>query len=101
MTLETGFKLGPYEIIDAAGAGGMGEVYKAKDSRLDRFVAIKVLPSNMALNDDIKARFAREAKAISSLNHPNICILHDIGNENGIDYLVMEFLEGETLAERD
>jgi len=100
MALENGKKLGPYEIIEPAGVGGMGEVYKARDTRLDRTVAIKVLPESMALNADLKARFDREAKAISSLNHPNICTLHDIGSEDGVDFLVMEFLEGETLAER-
>lgn len=100
MALENGKKLGPYEIVEPAGVGGMGEVYKARDTRLDRTVAIKVLPESMALNADLKSRFDREAKAISSLNHPNICTLHDIGSEEGIDFLVMEFLEGETLAER-
>ena len=100
MALDTGLKLGPYEIVSAAGAGGMGEVYRAMDTRLDRTVAIKVLPQSMAINADMKSRFEREAKAISSLNHPNICTLHDIGNHQGIDYLVMEFLEGETLSER-
>lgn len=100
MPLDPGKKLGPYEIIEQAGAGGMGEVYKAKDTRLDRTVAIKVLPTQLTANADIKLRFEREAKAISSLNHPNICILHDLGNENGIEYLVMEYLEGDTLYER-
>ena len=100
MALDTGLKLGPYEIISAAGAGGMGEVYRATDTRLDRTVAIKILPQTMAVNADLKSRFEREAKAISSLNHPNICTLHDIGNHQGIDYLVMEFLEGETLGQR-
>jgi len=100
MALENGKKLGPYEIMEPAGVGGMGEVYKARDTRLDRTVAIKVLPDSMALNADLKTRFDREAKAISSLNHPNICTLHDIGSEEGVDFLVMEFLEGETLADR-
>ena len=100
MALEAGQNLGPYEIIEQAGAGGMGEVYKAKDTRLDRIVAIKVLPATFALNEDIKQRFEREAKTISSLNHPNICTLYDVGQENGLQYLVMEFLEGETLSER-
>jgi serine/threonine protein kinase len=100
MALSKGHKLGPYEIESAAGAGGMGEVYKAKDTRLDRTVAIKVLPSHAALNADARTRFEREAKTISSLNHPNICTLHDVGNQDGIDYLVMEFLEGETLEDR-
>jgi serine/threonine protein kinase len=100
VTLAAGQKLGPYEIEGAAGAGGMGEVYKAKDTRLDRIVAIKVLPTRTAQNADLRARFEREAKAISSLNHPNICTLFDVGHESGIDYLVMEYLEGETLGER-
>jgi serine/threonine protein kinase len=100
MSLVSGQKLGPHEIIEAAGAGGMGEVYKAKDTRLDRTVAIKVLPAPTAHNADLRARFEREARAISSLNHPNICTLYDIGHEGGMDYLVMEFLEGETLGER-
>ena len=100
MSLAAGHKLGPYEIIEKAGAGGMGEVYKANDPRLNRTVAIKVLPANIAGNPELKERFEREAKAISSLNHAHICTLYDIGKENGIDYLVMEFLEGETLAAR-
>jgi Tol biopolymer transport system component/predicted Ser/Thr protein kinase len=98
--LSTGNKLGPYEIISALGAGGMGEVYKAKDSRLDRTVAIKVLPTSSTANEDLRQRFEREAKAVSSLNHPNICILYDVGHQDGIDYLVMEYIEGETLAVR-
>jgi Tol biopolymer transport system component len=98
MSLTPGSKLGPYEIESAAGAGGMGEVYRARDSRLDRVVAIKVLPTGIADNPDLRARFEREAKAISSLNHPNICTLHDVGHENGTEYLVMEYIEGETLA---
>ncbi|KAA3632146.1 MAG: hypothetical protein DWP97_11635 [Calditrichaeota bacterium] len=100
MSLNAGQTLGPYKIIEQAGAGGMGEVYKAEDTRLDRTVAIKVLPATFALNDDIKARFQREAKVISSLNHPNICTLYDVGEEKGLQYLVMEFIEGETLAEK-
>lgn len=100
MALESGFKLGPYEIIEAAGAGGMGEVYKARDTRLDRIVAIKILPQSMSVNPDLRARFEREAKAISSLNHPNICTLHDVGQQDGLDYLVMEYLDGETLVDR-
>ncbi len=100
MPLNKGHKLGPYEIEAPAGAGGMGEVYRAKDTRLDRTVAIKVLPQRTAVNEDQRARFEREAKVISSLNHPNICILHDIGHQEGIDYLVMEYLEGESLEER-
>jgi eukaryotic-like serine/threonine-protein kinase len=100
MSLEVGQKLGPYEIVEQAGAGGMGEVYKAKDTRLDRIVAVKILPASLANNEDFKERFEREAKAISSLNHPRICTLFDIGQEDGVDYLVMEFLEGETLSEK-
>ena len=78
----------------------MGEVYRARDTRLDRTVAIKILPSHLSANTEAKQRFDREARAISSLNHPNICTLHDVGHQDGIDYLVMEFLEGETLADR-
>ncbi len=100
MALEAGQKLGPYEIIAQAGAGGMGEVYKANDTRLDRIVAIKVLSTSIAQSVDFKARFEREAKAISSLNHSNICTLYDVGHQDGLDFLVMEFLEGETLSER-
>jgi serine/threonine protein kinase len=100
LTLAIGTKLGPYLIEAAAGAGGMGEVYKAKDTRLDRSVAIKVLSTQIADNADLRQRFDREAKAISSLNHPNICTLHDVGHQDGIDYLVMEYLDGETLASR-
>ncbi|MBI5265781.1 MAG: serine/threonine-protein kinase [candidate division Zixibacteria bacterium] len=100
MALNKGQSLGPYEILEPAGAGGMGEVYKARDTRLDRTVAVKVLPEATIGNEDLRSRFDREAKAISSLNHPNICTLHDVGHQDGIDFLVMEYLEGETLAER-
>jgi serine/threonine protein kinase len=100
MSLAPGTKLGPYEILTPIGAGGMGEVYKARDSRLERTVAIKVLPSHLSSNPDLRARFEREAKAISALQHANICVLHDVGQEAGIDFLVMEYLEGETLAAR-
>ena len=100
MPLSTGTKLGPYEILSAAGAGGMGEVYRARDTRLDRTVAIKVLPEQFSQNADLRQRFEREARAISSLNHPNICTLHDVGHQDGIDYLVLEYLEGESLAAR-
>jgi serine/threonine protein kinase len=93
-------KLGPYEVHSQLGAGGMGEVYRARDTRLDRSVAIKILPAHLSSNPDLKVRLEREARAISSLQHPHICVLHDIGHQDGIDYLVMEFLEGETLAER-
>ncbi len=100
MTLARGTKLGAYEVLEPLGAGGMGEVYRAKDTRLDRTVAIKVLPEHVAQDADLRQRFEREAKTISSLNHPNICTLHDIGSENGVDFLVMEYIEGETLAQR-
>ena len=100
MALQPGTKLGPYEVINAIGSGGMGEVYRARDTRLDRTVAIKVLSSALSADSELKGRMQREARAISSLNHPHICTLYDIGQENGIDFLVMEFLLGESLAER-
>src|SRR5574341_499 len=100
MSLETGTKLGPYEITGAVGAGGMGEVYRARDTRLGRDVAIKVLPENFAKDAILKERFQREAKTISSLNHPNICTLYDVGHQDGTDFLVMELLEGDSLAQR-
>src|SRR5450432_1386746 len=98
MSLSTGMRLGPYEILAPIGAGGMGEVYKARDTRLNRNVAIKVLPSELAGHSELRQRLEREARAVSSLSHPHICALYDIGNQDGIDYLVMEYLEGETLA---
>lgn len=100
MTLQTGTKLGPYEILAALGSGGMGEVYRAKDTRLNRTVAIKVLPSHLSSNPDLRQRFEREARTVSSLNHPHICTLHDIGHQDGIDFIVMEYIEGETLTHR-
>ena len=100
MDLTAGTKFGPYEIQDKLGAGGMGEVYRARDTRLDRTVAVKVLPSHLASNPDFKIRFQREARAISALQHPHICVLHDVGSQDDVEYLVMEFLEGETLADR-
>src|SRR5574341_1062935 len=100
MPLESGTKLGPYEITGAVGAGGMGEVYRARDTRLGRDVAIKVLPEAFAKDAILKERFEREAKTISSLNHPNICTLYDVGHQDGTDFLVMELLEGESLAQR-
>ncbi len=100
MTLLKGTRLGPHEVVSPLGAGGMGEVYRARDTRLDRSVAIKVLPKHLAENVEARARFDREARAISSLNHPNICTLYDVGHQDGVDYLVMELLEGESLAER-
>jgi eukaryotic-like serine/threonine-protein kinase len=98
--LNAGTKLGPYEILSAIGAGGMGEVYRARDTRLNRTVAIKVLPTHLADKPELRERFEREARTIASLNHPHICTLFDIGRQDGIDYLVMEYLEGETLAQR-
>jgi len=102
MPLTSGSKLGPYEIVSPAGAGGMGEVYKAKDTRLDRLVAIKIVSGDVTQNSELRQRFEREARALSSLSHPNICALYDIGQveANGSEYLVMEYLEGETLAKR-
>ena len=96
MTIAPGSRLGPYEIVALIGAGGMGEVFRARDTRLDRSVAIKVLPAELAQNEQFRLRFDREAKTISQLNHPNICTLYDVGD----GYLVMELLEGESLAER-
>src|SRR5467141_1329784 len=100
MPLGAGVRLGPYEITSPLGAGGMGEVYRARDTRLDRTVAIKVLPTHLAASPERRQRFEREAKAISCLSHPHICVLHDVGRHDGIDFLVMEYLEGETLADR-
>ncbi len=100
MALTAGNKLGPYEILSPLGAGGMGEVYRARDSRLGRDVAIKVLAQHLSSDPALKERFEREARAISSLNHQRICTLYDLGHQDGVDFLVMEFLEGETLAER-
>jgi Tol biopolymer transport system component len=100
MPILPGRRLGPYEILSSTGAGGMGEVYRARDTRLDRIVAIKVLPTHLADRSELRERFEREARVIASLNHPHICTLHDIGQQDGIDYLVMEYLEGETLAQR-
>jgi eukaryotic-like serine/threonine-protein kinase len=95
-----GARLGPYQLVASLGAGGMGEVFKANDTRLDRTVAIKVLPAHLASDPEAKARFEREAKAIAALNHPHICTLHDVGQADGTDFLVMELVEGETLATR-
>ena len=100
MSLSTGTRLGPYEILTPLGAGGMGEVYKARDTRLDRTVAIKVLPEHLSQKPQLRERFEREARAVSSLNHSNICTLHDVGQQDDVDYLVMEYLEGDTLAQR-
>jgi Tol biopolymer transport system component len=100
MSLVSGTRLGPYEILTPLGAGGMGEVYRARDIRLERAVAIKILPAQFSADPVRKQRFEREAKTISSLNHPHICTLHDVGSQDGVDYLVMECVEGETLAKR-
>ena len=100
MALASGTKLGPYEILSPLGAGGMGEVYRARDTRLDRSVAIKVLPSHLSADPGLKQRLERESKAISALQHPNICTLFDVGSQDGVDFLVMELLEGQTLADR-
>ncbi|MDZ4806175.1 MAG: serine/threonine-protein kinase [Candidatus Eisenbacteria bacterium] len=100
MTLTSGTRLGPYEIVSPVGAGGMGEVYRARYTRLGRDVAIKVLPQHLSSSPDLRTRFEREARTISSLNHPHICVLHDVGREGDTDYLVMEMIEGETLADR-
>ncbi len=100
MPISPGARLGSYEVLSLLGAGGMGEVYKARDTRLDRTVAIKVLPSHLADKPQLRERFEREARAVASLNHPHICTLYDIGEQDGIHFLVMEYLEGETLAQR-
>ena len=100
MPLPVGARLGPYEIVSLAGQGGMGEVYRARDTRLNRIVALKVLPTHLWANPKAKQRFDREAQVISSLNDANICTIYDVGHQDGIDFLVMEYLEGETLADR-
>lgn len=100
MALPPGTRIGSYEVFSLIGAGGMGEVYRATDTRLDRSVAIKVLPSDLAADPVFRASFAREARTISSLDHPHICALHDVGESDGTAYLVMQYLEGETLAAR-
>src|SRR6202795_4450465 len=100
MALTSGTKLGPYEIVSPLGAGGMGEVYRARDARLERDVAVKVLPANLSSDPTLRQRLEREAKAISKLSHPHICTLHDIGHQDGMDFLVMELLDGETLEQR-
>jgi Tol biopolymer transport system component/predicted Ser/Thr protein kinase len=100
MAVQVGQRLGPYEILFAIGAGGMGEVYRARHTRLDRIVAVKVLSDHLAGRAELRERFEREARTVASLNHPHICTLHDIGHQDGSDFLVMEYLEGETLAER-
>jgi serine/threonine protein kinase len=100
MPLAPSTHLGPYEIVAPLGVGGMGEVYRARDTRLERTVAIKILPPQFSSDPIRKQRFEREAKTVSSLNHPHICVLYDIGHQDGMDYLVMECVEGETLATR-
>jgi len=100
MALTAGTKVGPYTVSGLIGQGGMGEVYQTRDTKLDPDVALKVLPEHVAADPDLKQRFEREAKAISSLNHPHICTLYDIGSQDEIDFLVMEYLEGDTLAQR-
>src|SRR5437588_11340574 len=99
MPIAVGTKLGPYELLALAGAGGMGEVYRARDTRLDREVAIKILPQHLSSSGKFRERFEREARAISSLKHPNICTLYDVGHQDGSDYLVLEYLEDESLAD--
>lgn len=100
MALTSGTKLGPYEILGPLGAGGMGEVYRARDTRLERDVAIKVLAANLSSDPSLRLRLEREAKAISKLSHPHICTLHDIGHQDGVDFLIMELVEGETLEHK-
>src|SRR5260370_7988863 len=100
MGLTCGTKLGPYEIVSPLGAGGMGEVYRARDTRLDRDVAVKVLRTSLSSDLSLRQRLEREAKAASKLSHPHICTLHDIGHQDGVDFLVMELVEGETLEHR-
>jgi len=100
VALTSGARLGPYEILTPLGAGGMGEVYRARDTRLDRAVAIKILPPHLSEDPILRQRFEREARAISSLNHPHICLLYDVGKQDGTQFLVMECVEGETLAKR-
>ncbi|HEV8230940.1 MAG TPA: protein kinase, partial [Thermoanaerobaculia bacterium] len=100
MPLTDGTRLGPYELVAPIGVGGMGEVYRAKDTRLDRTVAVKVLPAHLSASAESRQRFEREAKTISQLSHPHICALYDVGNQDGVEFLVMEYLEGETLSDR-
>src|SRR3977135_364248 len=100
MSVKAGTRLGHDEILSAIGAGGMGEVYRARDTRLERAVAVKVLPTNLSSDPSLRQRLEREAKAVSKLSHPHICTLHDIGHQDGVDFLVMELVEGETLEHR-
>ena len=98
--LSPGVRVGPYEIVGPLGAGGMGEVYRARDTRLNRIVAVKVLSSDGSRDEELRARFDREARAIAALSHPHICTIHDVGHHEGLDYFVMELIEGRTLADR-
>src|SRR2546421_7864509 len=100
MAILAGTCLGPYEILSAIGSGGMGDVYSARDRRLNRTVAIKIFPERLSGNPELRERFEREAHSIASLNHPHICTLYDVGHQDGTDFLVMEYIEGETLAHR-
>src|SRR6188474_2868554 len=100
MPLRAGTRLGPHEIVSFIGAGGMGEVYRARDTRLDRRVAIKVLPETHAADAEFRSRFEQEARTIAALNHPHICTVYDVGRHEGSDYIVMELIEGTSLAER-
>src|SRR5262245_25523789 len=100
MPLTVGTRLGPYEVLAALGAGGMGEVYKARDTRLDRTIALKVLPAELSSDAERRARFEREARAVAALDHPHICGIYDVGAVDGVHYLVMPLVEGETLAAR-
>src|SRR5580700_8423359 len=100
MTIAAGTRLASYEVVAQIGAGGMGEVYRARDTRLNRIVAIKVLPAHLADNAELRERFEREARTVARLNHPHICTLFDIGRQDETEFLVMEHLEGETLAQR-
>ena len=100
MSLAPGARLGAYEVLRLVGAGGMGEVYQARDTRLDRIVAVKVLPEKFADDHERRRRFEREARAVAALNHPHICDLHDVGEHDNVGFLVMEYLEGLTLADR-
>src|SRR6185503_5024731 len=100
MTLQVGARLGPYEVLGPLGAGGMGEVYRARDTRLGREVALKVLPQHLSSSPEVRARFEQEARTVSSLKHAHICVLHDVGRAGDTDYLVMELVEGESLAPR-
>jgi serine/threonine protein kinase len=100
MALSAGTRLGPYEILSLLGVGGMGEVYKDRDTRLDRTVALKILSPTLAADPQFRERFEREARTISQLDHPHICALHDVGEQDGTSFLVMQYLAGETVADR-